>query len=1333
MKKVLSLILALVMSASCASYILADEAIADEAPEEDAAIEVAEEEEEAGPYDKAVTFLNAYGIYKGKAVDNLAAEDDIERWQMALLVARISTGWVDDEQWEDGPENKSIFTDVDEEPAASYLGAISYANQKGIIEGYGNGKFGPTDGITYQNALTMVVRTLGYQGLEWPWGYIEKAVNLGLTDGITGVAYTDVLTRGEVCQILYNALFATTKNGTTLALQSFGIEFGWEKIVIVASDLNTFIQDNKDATKALESDYAYNYFKNSVKTDDSGKNGSIVAFKLLNDDGTLGDDTYYAYAEEFGLSKANHSHDDEAVVGDSYYVLFEKDADSNLVSIYTYESLLIDTLWNLGLTDDKGKAQEYPIENFKNDYALVSKYSSKSYVNVTASTKPEVIVFTANNVIKEEYVSKNLIAIDWTTGDILQPVEDEDEDDGLAKDDDGNILYEVAWYYNELLNRYYDYQTTSDGTIIGINWMSEDEFVEFYNSDLLNVVRTREYAGFETATTSIAKSAYASLKLFDTNLDGVADRGIYESYKLGYFSNSTVYCSSCGVNKASYKIANLNSYAAVAAKTQSIDLSDTYAFNTIIEGTACAHIVPRAWFVEGYEPLTDEDGDYVDGYVIYSYDAETGAIKVVKNIEDGTDADTFASTGVVRAYNVSNATVTIGDTQYKIDYDELAGTGFYHVNATAATKAAYTGLLRSLFNQFVEYVVVDGKLVYVTPVGATKTELIVVDSYAGLSSDGYIVINGYSTSDLKYEQFRIGSYNNWMKGDYYYYLTDAKARESFSQGAIYAISSYDEKEDVYYVQLAGEFTSDGTYEVDTDYATLTNVSIKATSDGYMTYTVKGTASDKKMKDEDKYVIIPENITGSLVYAPIYVYEGKLQDGWAVTGQELGSTTDRVYVIVNATDITGFQDTYKTSLVILLDDTYYSANYNGADSDSWYLLGATTVEVAVFDVMTGTTNKVYVGTNVDLKEGHMYYAVDGVLVEDVGVADATAIVKEVNTAYPDADTYYAASVTLVDGSHYNVKDATRFDEIEDDFLVGKVTADGYANFHGDKVTSTAYFIVTYNTKGVITGIESIAQDKIDDYVEKNNITTLTASLVFDVNTNKAIFYINPDEVTTTVTSEEQYSDEFDVVVLDDAKIVGQVIYTETTVSVGGVDVSKTLNILGVKYSFEGDAVEGIHAKIAEAGYAFGTTGDHIDERYTATYSIGDKKVNVVPTTVIYDSIVAAEYADADVPTKDCADCELVQSVEFRFNEDDVQTLRVTINDNGDYTYGDDIHILVKITDTDGTVVFESNVLNHITAGEYYYAALDDGTTQTFVPATYITGHSVETIVDAILGE
>ena len=695
MKKVLSLVLALLMTASSASAVLADDvAIADEP----VAVEEVVEEVEAGQYDKAIEFLANYGIFKGYNADDTGAEDLIQRYQMALFVGRIATGWVDDEQWEDGPENWSEFNDIDVDPVNKYYGALSFANQKGIIEGYGNGKFGPTDSIKYQDALTMVVRTLGYTGLDWPWGYIQKAVELGLTDGITGVAYTDELTRGEVAQIIYNALFATTKSGTTLGLSSFGIEFGWEKIVVTASDLNTFVADKKDAAKALK-DETTPYYKDSNKPA-----SGFVTFQILNDDGSLADDVYYVQASELGLDGI---HDDELAVGEAYYVLFEKDADSDLAKVVAYESLKVDTLVNAGKTDDDGDEQDYEIQEFLGDYALVEKYTTGEYLNVTKSTKPEIMVFAANGGMTETVINGNLVAIDWITGDILVPV-DVNEDGKISDKDmvDDQYVYEVEWYYNTLLEKYYNYKYDKKyENVIGIDWMSDAEFEKTYEKYFEK--EDKDVYGFAKAITSISTSAYATLDLYDTDLNGVADRGIYESYRIGYFTEDK------HSDSKSYKISPLDAFGLAedaASKDDSYSVTGIATFNEIQEGIKDKDDADRAWFVEGYEPeiAYDEDGEatgYKAGYVIYNYDAETGAIKVVKNIADGSDDDTYVATGVLRAYNLNKGTITIGDETFDVDnYNELEGNAFKYVTKKFVTKACYTAKLRDLFNQFVQYV-----------------------------------------------------------------------------------------------------------------------------------------------------------------------------------------------------------------------------------------------------------------------------------------------------------------------------------------------------------------------------------------------------------------------------------------------------------------------------------------------------------------------------------------------------------------------------------------------------------------------------------------------------
>ncbi len=1232
-KKILSLVLALLMTASSASAILADDvAIADE---EVATIAAIEEEVVAGQYDNAIKFLNQYGIFKGKSADDLGAEDMLERYQMALFVSRIATGWVDDEQWEDGPENWSEFTDISEGPVANYWGALSYANSQGIIEGYGNGKFGPTDGITYQNALTMVVRTLGYQGLEWPWGYIQKAVELGLTDGITGITYQDELNRGEVAQIIYNALFATTKSGSTLAMKSFGIEFGWEKVVITASDLDIYTKDSKDA-KAIAVAKKTNGYKGFEKSNKTAP--GYVAFKLLNDDGSLGDETYYMLASDIGLSTEAEAHDDEAVVGDAYYMLFEKDEDSDFVKTVAYESLLVDTIKNEGKTDDEGEEQDYAIQEFLADYKLVSKYTGKDYLNVTASGKNELLAYTATSIYTEYTEDGNYLAIDWTTGDILGVVyEDKDGDDRIdedeiVKDEKGNYDYKVLWYYNEMLDKYYqfeideDYDNDDDDDIYYLNYMSDAEFEKTYK-EFIKYAKS-EHNGYKLID-KIGKSAYAELKLYDTNLDGVADRAIYEDYRLGKFYQDTVWCDHA--NLVRYNIENVTAFGQSdpAVKNQEGAVSSLTTVSAIAEGEDCGnnHKEDRVWFVEGYTPVAkyDEDGEftgYAEGYVIYTVDKETGAIKVVKNIDDGSDIDSFVKTGVLRAYNLNKGTVTIDETQYSIkDYDELIGNAFRYVAKNYVTRAAYSDLFRSLFNQFVEYVVVDGEVVNVRAKSGTTSEAIVVESYAGLSSDGYIVVNGYSTEDLKYDQFRIGSYNGWVKGDCYYYLTEEKADDSFTKGTIYSIASYNVEEDVYYVNLAGSWNEDYTEYTIEEGVGKKYVKIVAGDDGYMTYTRDDKKENyRKMKSDDKYVIIP-SVQEDAPFAPLYVYEGKLPEGSVVEGKRLNSDdlNNTTYVIyaasVNKELLKLFADTYKTGLVLLMDDAYIEADYNGADvEDDWYLLGASKFVVEGLNLLTGKRDEIYVATNLDLEVGHVYITQDGVAVEDNGVADIQDLVSVMYDAYPNNglidsdDAHYAYGTFIVDEENYT----TIFDVLADgkrenkkalDALCGtgfkylepKTQMEGIHDYLGldsyrDNIGGVKVYSFEYkNDKVDVAKVERLEKasqfEKLVKDIDKYN---LPAFWVLDTANNDLVIYIDFTDGNMTVISDKvEYTNPVKVweTNVDDAEayIEAQLGYTTTTVD--GTVVSATLD--GMLLTFGGHHVEtATHDIIRQNNWYFG---------------------------------------------------------------------------------------------------------------------------------------------------
>ncbi len=1270
--KILSLVLALLMAASSASAVLADDVVA--ISEEPEVVEAVVEETEVGEYDKAIEFLANYGIFKGYSADDTGAEDLIERYQMALFVARVATGWTNDEVWENGKDQWTNFSDIDVDPVNKYFGALSFAAQNKIIEGYGNGKFGPQDNINYQNALTMVVRTLGYTGLEWPWGYIQKAVELGLTDGISGVAYTDDLTRGEVAQIIYNAMFAKMKDGSNLALKNFGIEFGWEKVVITASNLNTFVKTN-DAT-GVESKY--------------------VEFRLLNDDGSLGEDAYKTYASSFDLDVDKH--EDELAVGKAYYVLFEKDADSELADIVAVEDLYLETKVNSGKTDDEADDQEYEIKEFFKEYTLVTKYSENNYLNITATDLPEVMVWDKVGGITVKEVAGHYIGIDWETGDILAPEYKDGKPVDANKDEKIDVNdYVVAWYrwdvegkYSQ--ERYYKQVKNSKGEIIGIEWMTEADFEEFYKSVAYEAEKS--YKGFTALGSITTDRAYAELDLFDTNLDGIADRGLYEEFTLGYFKTKTegAKCSDCDKYYDTWNI------TAVGTVEKSVGESAPTKVNVIPEGTCTHTAYSNGWFAEGYEPNVDEDGEYVDGYVIYSYDDETKGIKIVKTIEDIEDADdedSYVATGVLRAYNTAKETVTIGEDKLTMNYDNLLGTGFEKVSDN---KAKYDHILYKYFNQFVKYVVVDGELVHIEAIGTDTNDVIVVTSYAGLSNDGYVVVNGYKTDDLKYTQFRLASIEGWKEGDIYYYADNYEGFDN--HGMVLSISSYDEENDVYFVEyFAGYDVEDGEYEIEGEMTDR----IAYESDGkYLTKFVWDETKARKnydkcqvdhdhwavdcqnykwekgdwvedgfvkMTDGDEYILVPSY--GFEYFAPVAVWEGKLPEGAWIEGERIKKTDDNTFVFVKA-EWNGFMSAYDTGLVVLLDKDFEHVDYNGEDAEDWYLLGAVEYEVRVFDVFTGEFDALRYAENknFDVKEAYLTYG--NVMVEDGGL-NGYGLIDMINHignyAWYDASDYLVRSITLIeDGEFAVVAEEDDGGNIKDDVTAKDLYAtdkdahlaafekvlvaheSGYLGdykFRGDKVKGITYREITIDEDGDIVSItKDYEGDKTAEKFSKlqKTYTNLEGFYVYNKETSKVVVYIviNEEEYNTVVAKDntagtieldgfvkydnDSKNDKDPLIVRDFEAINGDEAYIAAKVGYSYDTVNGDITAVTVKditLSFAGDYITG---NKKEGIKAADVTKDTFAYYWTETKA-ADVTVTIDHKGVDVKTVTGTAYADA----------------------------------------------------------------------------------------------------------
>lgn len=208
MKKVLSIVLSLAMVV-CMMPLTAFAASSSNTTYSDIAGEKCE---------GAVNVLSALGVVNGYEDGTYKPATIVTRAEMAKLI--ITALGMDSY----ATATTSSYTDMTNAKWA--VPVVEYATNLGIINGYGNGKFGPNDTVTYEQAATMIVRALGYttdcseMNGTYPAIYIQKATALGIFKDVDGNQYGTGANRGDIAIMLYNALDVpevyADKDGQTL-------------------------------------------------------------------------------------------------------------------------------------------------------------------------------------------------------------------------------------------------------------------------------------------------------------------------------------------------------------------------------------------------------------------------------------------------------------------------------------------------------------------------------------------------------------------------------------------------------------------------------------------------------------------------------------------------------------------------------------------------------------------------------------------------------------------------------------------------------------------------------------------------------------------------------------------------------------------------------------------------------------------------------------------------------------------------------------------------------------------------------------------------------------
>ena len=170
----------------------------------------------SGWAEEAILYVYEKGLMNGVGNGRFDPKGTLNRAALVTILYRL--------EGKPAVSSENPFTDIAE--GQWYTEAVLWAAEKGIVEGYGNGKFGPKDDITRQQAVTILKRYSQYKGLNtaaeadlsvfedagkvsnWAVDAVKWAVSTGLMKGRSETVFAPAgnASRQEAATILMRYL-----------------------------------------------------------------------------------------------------------------------------------------------------------------------------------------------------------------------------------------------------------------------------------------------------------------------------------------------------------------------------------------------------------------------------------------------------------------------------------------------------------------------------------------------------------------------------------------------------------------------------------------------------------------------------------------------------------------------------------------------------------------------------------------------------------------------------------------------------------------------------------------------------------------------------------------------------------------------------------------------------------------------------------------------------------------------------------------------------------------------------------------------------------------------
>lgn len=646
-------------------------------------------------YQTQIALMNELKIVEGYDETTFGYGEDVQRWQMALWIAKIMTGKVENAyvNWYD-TTNYTTFTDINPD---QFYGSISYGVENGIIKGYSETEYGPADQIIFQDAFTMVVRMLGYgssaMDATYPWSYVDKAIKLGLDDGLRAdYNNEEPATREEIVAILYNALFAPRADGTTYGAAKFNLTM--DTVVITGTSRGNMFTDAANPSK--------------VAADGS----NYVTFNLLKDDGTIqASPSYYLPRTAF----AGLGADDLAAtlkIGYSYDVV-TKDDYTTLLYAKENDTVVIDQDSIKGGDSDHTKDVVIGSDAYK---AVVS-YSTLGNGQGTKTTNDfEVILYTLGDNA----------AIG--SGSYLRDI------NLNIVDKDGKIILTYIPHFLTGATTAYPTGTYMVETAAGSGVYRdpvEADWIKAAEAAVWNVPGITLYQAITNTNTQITNvNAYSDTILIDDDGNSDYDRGIYIYYSFGKIGvDGDGYLTSDAIPGQTDSKGNR-----VAGKIDSADKAAAYKYVDI----------DKYFAGEEYEI---KQADVVGQYALYAVNTKTNVFYLKKTYE--------TKIGYVTTVNKPAKTITFDQVYFGYNAGNITGTT-YSVGVSNLPGGNYNSVLinytdfDTLKGRTVNYVLDEkySAILRIVDYGNDAGYVVIKDSVASLNTNGYANVLAYVNSNV---------------------------------------------------------------------------------------------------------------------------------------------------------------------------------------------------------------------------------------------------------------------------------------------------------------------------------------------------------------------------------------------------------------------------------------------------------------------------------------------------------------------------------------------------------------------------------------------------------